>query len=35
MVEKVKNHVERQEAGLNTINTKNPVFNIKLNKGMM
>jgi len=35
MVEKVKNHVERQESGLNTINTKNPVFNIKLNKGMM
>lgn len=35
MIEKVKNHVERAEAGLNTINTKNPVFNIKLNKGMM
>lgn len=35
MVEKVKNHVERQEAGLNTINTRNPTFNIKLNKGMM
>jgi hypothetical protein len=30
-VERVLNHVQRQEKGLNVINTKNPVFGIKLN----